>query len=68
MSCQSLPAVPNGRIDCPANKAVFGATCAVVCDDGYKRTGSYFASCGADGAWKPVQATCKGIYCTTTRT
>lgn len=44
---------------CPNNNAVFGAACVTQCKDGFKLTGSYFASCDENGDWRSV-AVCKG--------
>ena len=61
MPCDTMPSVSNGKITCPNNDAIYGSTCIIDCEDGYKLDGNYLMSCDEDGKWgSPGQ--CKGMY------
>lgn len=58
VSCGDPGTVPGGQLVCPTGHTYSGL-CIIVCNKGYRSTGSLFARCQADKSWTPVNP-CKG--------
>ena len=63
--CKERPALENGGVWCPAGKATFDTTCAMKCDNGYRRvgTGQGLVGCDEYGDWPAIRYHCSGTFC-----